>query len=297
MRENRCFFIYLLYLQGGNDIRTGFIGAGKVGFSLGKYFIENGVEVAGYASLSIESAREAAFFTGTKAYDDLEALVEDSDIIFLTVPDGLIEEVWGYIKVLPIAGKLICHCSGSLSSSVFSGIDECGAYAYSVHPLFAISDKKNSYKELHRALFTLEGVKEHIREMEQLIKNMGNRTQIIDAASKTKYHAAAVMTSNQVVALAQIGIELLLKCGFSEANAEAALGPLMLGNMENIVNEGPRKALTGPVERNDIGTINKHIECLTGRERKIYVELSKVLLEIAKDKHPEKDYEEMEKEL
>lgn len=264
---------------------------------MGKYFIENGMVVTGYASRSIESAREAALFTDTKVYEALEAVVADSDVIFLTVPDGEIEEVWNCIRYLPIAGKKICHCSGLLSSSVFSGIDKCGAYAYSVHPLFAISDKWNSFKELQKALFTIEGSKEHIGDMEQLIKNLGNKTQIITAESKTKYHAAAVMVSNQAVALAQIGIELLLNCGFSEANAEAALGPLMLGNMENIVNQGTLKALTGPVERNDAGTVNKHIECLTGSERKIYVELSKVLLKIAKEKHPEKDYKELEKEL
>lgn len=255
------------------------------------------MEVTGYVSHSIQSAREAALFTDTKAYNNVANIVEDSDILFLTVPDGLIEEVWNSIRVLPIAGKSICHCSGSLSSSVFSGIDACRAYAYSVHPLFAIKDKRTSYRELHKALFTIEGSNEDIGLMNQFIKMLGNKTQIIDVASKAKYHAAAVMVSNQVVALAQIGIELLLNSGFSEENAETALGPLMLGNMENIINYGPREALTGPVERNDIGTISKHLECLSGREREIYATLSKVLLEIAKNKHPEKDFRAMEKEL
>ena len=83
-----------------------------MGFSLGRYFNENGMEVTGYVSRNIQSAREAALFTNTKAYDSIENLVEDSDILFITVPDGLIEEVWNQIRVLPIAGKRICHCSG-----------------------------------------------------------------------------------------------------------------------------------------------------------------------------------------
>ena len=33
-------------------MRAGFIGAGKVGFSLGKYLKENGVEITGYFSKS-----------------------------------------------------------------------------------------------------------------------------------------------------------------------------------------------------------------------------------------------------
>ena len=49
-------------------MQIGFIGAGKVGVSLGKYFREKGLEVGGYYSLSEESARWAAAFTETKQY-------------------------------------------------------------------------------------------------------------------------------------------------------------------------------------------------------------------------------------
>ena len=45
-------------------MRIGFIGAGKVGFSLGRYLAEGGVTVTGYYSRNSRSAREAAEFTG-----------------------------------------------------------------------------------------------------------------------------------------------------------------------------------------------------------------------------------------
>ena len=41
-------------------MQIGFIGAGKVGVSLGKYFKEKGREVAGYYSLTEKSAQWAA---------------------------------------------------------------------------------------------------------------------------------------------------------------------------------------------------------------------------------------------
>ena len=44
-------------------MRIGFIGAGKVGFTLGKYFAVNGLDVAGYYSRNYKSAEEAAAFT------------------------------------------------------------------------------------------------------------------------------------------------------------------------------------------------------------------------------------------
>lgn len=90
---------------------------------------------------------------------------------------------------------------------------------------------------------------------------------------------------------------MLISCGFAEENARIALNPLMQGNMENIVQYGTLAALTGPVERNDIETIKKHIRCLSPREQKIYCELSKVLLEIAQKKHPQRDYSALETEM
>ena len=78
-------------------MRIGFVGAGKVGFTLGKYMSERNVCVSGYYSRSEESARQASLFTHTKYYETLEELIESSDALFLTVPDGAIEDVWNSI--------------------------------------------------------------------------------------------------------------------------------------------------------------------------------------------------------
>ena len=98
-------------------MKAGFIGAGKLGFSLGKFFADHGIHVTGYYSRSIESAGEAARFTDSRCYDDLELLVNDSDALFLTVPDEAIRSTYEKIKEYDIAGKQICHCSGALSAA------------------------------------------------------------------------------------------------------------------------------------------------------------------------------------
>ena len=98
------------------NIKFGFIGAGKVGFSLGKYLKENNIDISGYYSKNQHSSREAAIFTNTKQYNNLENLIKDSDTIFITTPDSEISVVWSEIKKLSIKDKLICHCSGSISS-------------------------------------------------------------------------------------------------------------------------------------------------------------------------------------
>ena len=70
-------------------MRIGFIGAGKVGFTLGKFFTEHHIPISGFYSRSADSADAAAKFTNSKHFDDLSALLSDSDAVFITVPDGV----------------------------------------------------------------------------------------------------------------------------------------------------------------------------------------------------------------
>ncbi len=278
-------------------MKAGFIGAGKVGFSLGKYLSEGGESLTGYYSRSRASAEEAAAFTGSRYYDNLADIVNDSDTLFVTVPDGIIGEVWDDMCSLQVKGKNICHCSGSISSAVFFNAENLGAYSYSIHPLYAVSDKYQSWKELSKAYFAIEGSPAHLEALRQVFEGLGNKVVSIDTSRKTLYHAAAVMASNQMAALADIGADLLVQCGFDPGDAAAALAPLIEGNAVKIARVGAEKALTGPVERGDVSTVRRHLAVLEEPERSVYVQLSKRLVRISERKHPERNYEELEKEL
>jgi len=83
-------------------MRTGIIGAGKVGCSLGKYFRLNNLKVTGYYDVNENLAKEAATFTETTFIEDLETIVKISDTLFLTVPDDLITTVWESLYVIAV---------------------------------------------------------------------------------------------------------------------------------------------------------------------------------------------------
>lgn len=272
----------------------GFIGAGKVGFSMGKFLTERGIKVTGYYNRTPQSSLEAADFTNTRQYFNIRHLVEDSDAIVLAVPDGAITAIWEQLKMLPIQNKLIIHFSGSLSSMVFSEIERYHAYGYSIHPLLAVHDKYTSYQDLARAMFTLEGHPAYLNQLKVMFENFGNTVEIISARDKVRYHASAAMASNLYVGLVNLCEEMLRSCGFSARNAHKALAPLILGNVNNIVGAGTSGALTGPIERNDVETILTHLEHLTEEEKEIYLSLSLQVLKVAKAKHPERNYDELE---
>ena len=114
---------------------------------------------------------------------------------------------------------------------------------------------------------------------------MGNPYQIIKTEQKVRYHAAAAMASNHVIALYRLSCDELVKCGFSSESAEKALAPLFLGNAQHVANEGTVASLTGPAERGDMATIEKHLACLNGQTREVYQILNETLLRIAEEKH------------
>ena len=275
----------------------GFIGAGRVGFTLGRYFVENGLNVSGYYSRTYEHAVSASQFTDSKSYKTIDELIAASSIIFITVNDSQIQTVWELCKKSDLTNKILCHCSGAMTASVFSGIEQTKAYGYSVHLLFSFNDKYNSYKEISKAFFTVEGDENHIDYVTDIIKKTGNEYVVIDGTNKDKYHGAAVFVSNLVIGLFHSGKKLLMDCGFCDEQAQKALIPLFINNAANLSCVGESSALTGPVDRNDLDTVKKNINCLDDDYKDIYVKLSRQLVEIAKNKYRDADYSKMEKLL
>lgn len=279
-------------------MKIGFIGAGKVGCSFGKYLKENGLDICGYFSKSIESSRFAADFTQSLCFGDFCSVAKASDIIFITVNDSSISDVWENLSSENLEGKIICHCSGALSSDVFSGASEKGAYPCSVHPIAAIDSKDKAFENFAKAFFTVEGNLFACNEIKKILNNIGNKVKIIEnSEKKTLYHTACVFQSNFINALVWQGIEFLKRCGFDEDEAFSVSVPLFFGNVENICKKGVLNSLTGPVERCDLQTVIKHMRGLEGDELELYRLLSLKLTEIAMMKNNNKDYDDLKKIL
>ena len=268
----------------------GFIGSGKVGFSLGKYFSMKGITLSGYYSKCYKDAKEASEFTNSKAYETINDLIMDSTMIFITTPDDSIHEVWQKLLNFNLDNKIICNTSGSLTSSIFSNINNSNAFAYSVHPMFAFSDKYNSYKNLQNAYFSIEGPESHMHTLKDFIHSLGNKSFVINKDDKALYHLASVTVSNLVLSLINTGCNYLSQCGLSENDALEALLPLIQNNIDNIKHKGCTNALTGPVDRNDIGTINLHMKVIPKSDIELYKTLSLKLLALSEKKHKNKNY-------
>lgn len=288
-----------------SNVRVGFVGAGKVGKALGGLFASKGVCVSGYSSLLAEDAIAASASTSSRVFDGAIEVMAHSDMVFFTVPDDAIADIWqllvasyGDAAFDALFGKVVCHCSGALPASVFADAAEYGVSAASVHPLFAVSESGANQETLASALFTLEGDSAAVSTVSDVLDACGVRHKEIDSADKPLYHAAAVCASNLVVGLFASAQTILERCGFAPDEAAAALRPLFLGNCEATAALGPSKALTGPIERNDVSTVVEHLVAFGNdptllKQRDAYTALSRILVELAAAKHPDRDYSQL----
>lgn len=282
--------------------KVGIIGAGKVGTSFGLYFFKRGyLKLLGFYSRSFKNSIRAAKLSNSKAFDSLEDLVLNSDVIFITTPDDEIKNVFDEIKKLNIERKIICHCSGSLSSQVFFDGTTKNISTLSCHPILAISSYEDGYRDLSGAFFTLEGSKRAIDVISKELRLMNNPYKILESDKKCGYHLATVFISNLIIGLCEISVKLLMKSGFTKDEAMDGLSILAKKNLDKFFEIGAENALTGPVERGDIKTVKRHLKFLEDSnfnlEREIYKDLSLILLDIAQKKNRNRDYKKLREEL
>lgn len=254
----------------------------------------------GYYSRSKESADYSAKLTNTKSFSSIKEIVDKCKIIFITTTDDQIINVWNKVKKYNLKNKIICHCSGSLNSEIFSKKDK-DFYSLSMHPMLAISSKENSYKDLDKAFFTLEGDKEAIEVMSKNLTRLANPYKVIATRNKSGYHLSTVAISNMVVGLSYMASKILENYGFTSKESLEALENLAKKNMDNLFTNGPIDALTGPIERTDTNTIESHIKYLDSKElykeKEIYIDMSLLLIDIGRAKNPQRDYDDLESEL
>lgn len=244
-------------------MNIGFIGAGKVGCAFGKYLYDKGFKVKGYFSKSFSSSLKGAKLVKGKAFNDINFLVKESDIIFITTPDDVIKETSKTIAGLNLSlNKIFIHMSGALSSSILRDIKDKGGYVYSLHPLQSFADIKTSVKKLSETVFSLEGDDEKKEVIKDMLKKLDNKYFLIDSEKKPIYHASACVLSNYLVTLLDYGFSYLEEIGIDKKEANEAFYPLISVTLENVRKLGTKKALTGPIKRGDLDTIKKHIESI-----------------------------------
>ena len=98
--------------------------------------------------------------------------------------------------------------------------------------------------------------------MEAITRSLGGRAVRLEGVDRATYHAAAVLASNDVVALAVAASRAWAQAGPPAADAPRALAPLIRASADGISERPLPQALTGPLARGDVDTIKQHLAAL-----------------------------------
>lgn len=254
----------------------GFIGAGKVCHALSFYFNKAHC-IKGLYSKNFIDYQLLAEKIKIKAYDNLKEVVLCSELIFISTNDDQIKKVAEAIAELnlDISSKSFAHLSGSLDSKELQVLYEKGAKVFSFHPLQSFSDSQIAIQQLPHTVFTIEGQGNYELIVKNLLKDYTNEYIKISTDNKALYHIAAVILSNYLVTLYGLSEEILTNIGMSQKQAKGLLTSLLDSTVSNIKDKG-FKALTGPLERGDLITIQHHLKNLKNdsQTRKVYKSLA-----------------------
>lgn len=265
------------------------IGAGKVGSALAILLKDRGYNICGVASRTLKSAESLASRVGSKSFEKPEEAVEGADLVFITTPDREIENVSRYLadRGAIANGQIIAHTSGAHSSDYLAGVRENGGFAISIHPLQSFADVATAMENLPGSYFALEGDPKAMSLSRRIVEDLKGKAFYIEAKDKALYHAAACIASNYLVSIIHFSTGLYEKFGLSRKEAYKALLPLIQGTINNIEKVGPVQALTGPVARGDITTIEGHLPalaCVGREEENLYRVLGSYTVRIAIEK-------------
>ena len=191
--------------------------------------------------------------------DDVSDAAGGVDLLLLTVPDTAVADVAAAVR--PVSTTVVAHAAGSLGLGPLAPHERRAV----LHPLASMPDGPLGAERLRGAYWGLAVDGDPLAE--QLVRDLDGHALHIRDEDRDRYHAAAAMAANHVVALlgqvervaATIGVPL------------AAYLSLTRTAVDNVDALGPTAALTGPVKRGEHATLQRHVDALPPDEREGYL--------------------------
>lgn len=250
-------------MQVKHGLHLGFIGTGKVGTTLARLWYQAGYTIAALHNRTRETASKLAGQINSVMMDNALEVVKASDLVLLAVPDDVIEPLAQTLVGTDWRKKAVVHTSGAKSVDVLSVLGERGAMVGSLHPAFPFANVETAVQNLPGTSFAIEAADKNLRhDLEQLVFALDGQAMIVPNGKKAAYHAAMVITSNYTVVLYAAAQSLLISMGMPKIAVENALNGILAATVANLQNQGIPMALTGPLVRDDVGTIESHLTAL-----------------------------------
>ena len=240
----------------------GIIGCGRVGATIGAAWRQAGHAIIGLSATSAASLDRAEDMLPGVPILDPDEVAERAELVLLAVPDDEIAPlVTGLADLGRIqAGQILLHCSGRYGTSVLEAGTKLGALPIAWHPSLTFTGTDVDLPRLRQATIAVTAPAPIRPVGEALVVELGAEPIEIAEADRPLYHAAITHASNHSITILSEAMEMLTEAGVDEPSH--VLHALVDASVANTLQNGT-KALTGPVSRGDVGTVESHLAALS----------------------------------
>lgn len=265
------------------------VGAGAVGSTLAHGLTTCGYRVQAVLSREQEDAQVLADRVGASvAGTPGDGLPTEVRLVLVCVPDEAIPTVADALAALdhPWPDTIVAHTSGARAAGALRPLAQRGAASMSFHPLQTFTSDTPP-AALEGVVVGIEGADRAVTAGETIAQALGAHPVRLTAEEKTRYHCAAALASNGLVALLAVVEEVFGSVqGTSDpdVSTEALIGPLVEQTWTHLQQGSPEGVLTGPVMRGDEATVEAHLDALSETAPHLvpfYVALSTEMVRIA----------------
>lgn len=259
---------------------VGIVGPGRAGIALAV-----ALKRARVTLLGIHGRRRKTLPRGIRlTTGDRPPWLHDARVILLAVQDTELEPlVRAWRTNGPGRGQVVLHLSGARGADVLAPLRKNGAAIGGMHPLMtAMGAPRLDAINLGEATFAIEGDAAATVAARRLVKALGGHAVMLRRGARPVYHAGAVFAANYVITMLATAEDLLVRAGFRRADARLALIPLTGAAFVNAAQNGPARALTGPIMRGDADTVRRNLRALPAGVRALYRAAGEATLSLAR---------------
>ena len=265
-------------------MRINFIGAGRLGQTLGHLLTRQGHQIGAVLTRSSQRAQAAVrFMGGGHAVTDV-AQMQDADLWWIATPDRDISTCAELLAVQKhLKPSLVTHGSGALSSDVLQSLQERGWQTASAHCLMSFAQPALAVQQFKGVVCAVEGP--GAPQLSALMTSLQAQCFQIDPQHKLTYHTAAVWATNFLPVLQNTAEQLWHQSGMPQELIVKLRAQLLQQVVNNIVTLGPQAALTGPASRGDHALVQAQaqaLEALNSTQAQAYRALSALAGELSR---------------
>ncbi|MEM6988037.1 MAG: DUF2520 domain-containing protein, partial [Pseudomonadota bacterium] len=245
-------------------LRACLLGAGRAGGSLAMAWQAAGA-LRFVAVLARSGQSEVASQLDCAVHSSIQALPE-ADVWVIAVPDDAIAAVASALAQSASlrAPGVAFHLSGALSSEALEPLRQRHLAVASGHPVRAFP-AVDSALDFATSRCAIEGDPSAVERVTRLFEAIGGQCFFIDSHFKTAYHCAAVLASNGLVDLADTALSSWQAAGVPADLARELFTDLVADAADNVVQNGTRASVTGPLGRGDHAVVAAQIADLVAR--------------------------------